>query len=58
MIVDSTPLAQASLFRVSGRRAVAVLPLLAGSQLFAQYDKIAALGSDTALEFLEGKRVH
>jgi len=51
MIVSSTTVAHTSLFQTSGRRvrvAVAVLLLLAGSQLFAQYDKIAALGSDGA----------
>ena len=51
MIVASTPLAQPSPLQTSGRRvrvAVAVLLLLAGSQLFAQYDKIAGLGSDSA----------
>jgi len=51
MIVRSKPLTHTSLFQNSGRRvrvAVAALGLLAGSQLFAQYDKIAALGSDSA----------
>jgi hypothetical protein len=51
MIVSSTTLPHTSLFQTSGRRvrvAVAVLLLLASSQLFAQYDKIAALGSDSA----------